>query len=236
MHQYGTWMATASNCVTQQFIYDGTNLNAVAPWTPDTRPFTANALDDEADGNVCNVSTLWTWVNQGSATCVENNGQLILSIAAASGVSIHNLQQSVPSAPYTFDTKVCAANLGNGNIVDIGFSDGTKYETVVLQNTGGTNNPIAIGVSKYTNSTTFSSSPYALVAKSECAYVRVLNDNTNIKFLWSPTGAPNSYAQMFSEAKGAFLTTAPTKVIVGVDANNASFAAQVVLDWFRRTQ
>src|SRR6266568_1343847 len=39
MKQYSTWMSSPSNRVIQQFIYDGTNLNAVNIWTGDTRPF-----------------------------------------------------------------------------------------------------------------------------------------------------------------------------------------------------
>ncbi len=233
MHQYGTWMATASNCSTQAFQYDGTNLNATPAWTPDTRPFTANAMDDEFDSNALNTS-LWTWGNQGTSTFTVQNGIGVFTNQDGNNAdAVRAITQPVPaSTPWTVTTKVAvaSANTGCNKYNGIFLSDGTHQEsygpTYPNANQGMLLYAIQIGSAFVSTNLSLSVSGWV--------YLRAQDDGTNVKYSYSPDGV--NWVQQYSEARGSFFTTKPTLVGVMMNATQTTCVQSMSVDWFRRTQ
>lgn len=229
-------------------VYDVVNPCNSRPKAPagiDGLPCSPKAMDDEftytfgapGDAN----SPFWPWTNQNSATATLTNGVLALSSPSRGSTVTDNLNclfQAVPTAPYTFVAAVSYINVVNSTQSNGGtgmfFTDGTKLESIGVQSLNSANNG-KLMVTKWTNTTTFSSNPVVSAQETtlnQYIYFKLQNDSTNIIFSSSMDGV--SYVTQFSEAKGAFLSTAPTKV--GFCVDNSTGASVFDIDYFRRTQ
>lgn len=237
MKQYGTWMAALSQCITQRFAYDGTNLNSIREsYIADIRPITANAMDDEFDGNVLNTTTPpWVWNNQGTATATVTLG--VLNLTNPSGATNQRgISQTAPATPYTFTAKI-------GSNVSVPFGEcglflresaTSKLEDLVVQNEG---TPVsAMVVQRWTNNTTRS-----VVSRESDGYgfgypiyYRIQADGTNLNYSVSSDGLV--WTQIYTELKAAFFTTAPDQIGINSNAFGGTVPFTCSVDWFRRTQ
>ena len=243
---------------------DTTSLTA-SPWSPTNQPIAAGmpagvdlpqdppkALDDLFKES--SLSGQWTWANQGTSTVALSNGSLLLTPQDANAAfSLHYLYQPAPVAPWTVTAKLAVIDTGstsNGGSRSGGLaiSDGTKiiaFGPLIGNNSDG---HINILVQKYANPTTWSSDaliqPVVTGATSLQAFVssdvtglkywRIQDDGTNLKFSISYDNV--QWTQVYTEARGAFLSTGPTQV--GIFSQATYLVANIVgrFDWFQQTQ
>lgn len=194
---------------------------------------TQKETDDDFNETGSSSLTLdprWVKANFGTSTVALSGGYFSLNSTQAANV-LRVLHQTVPAAPYTFTSQVCmvvAATNSSGGGLEL--DDGTKYTHM---NYAYNNGAFSIYVNKWTNTTTFSSTQVVqTVMPSTCIYLRVANDNTNVIYSWSPDGT--IWTQLFSEAKGAFFTTAPTNV--GYALEDAGANVTLSSKFFHQTQ
>lgn len=236
MHQYTNWMASPSNCVTQTFAYDGTNLNAINPWTPETRAFTANAMDDEFDGNT--LSNLWTWTNQGTSTAVPSQGVLAIKPqqGGAGTFAQRLLCQATPTAPYTFVAQFQFEPYFTGTtgfiLGGIGLSDGTKSETIGLKYRTTASDNVLENNTWATNASAPTEVKAFYPPQWGPIWLAIQNDNTNNNYMYSFDGV--NYATFATEAKAAFLTA--TKICLFGDVTETNPNITISVKHFRRTQ
>jgi len=235
MKQYDTWMATPSNCSIQDFRYDGTNLLATARWTPETRPFTSNAMDDEFDGAA--ISGLWSGVNAGTSTFTVANGVLSFKpqTGGAGTFAARMTCQNLPSAPFTFVAKINfnGSFVGASNFVlgGLAVTDGTKSEFIGSKFTSG-----GVAQLDFSQISTLAGTPteHVVSIPTNAQWFAIQNDNTNQNFMYSTTGMPNDYVTYATEAKTAFQTA--TKVCFFGDVTETTQNLTISASYFRRTQ
>lgn len=138
----------------------------------------------------------------------------------ASSDQVRALLTAVPGAtPWSLTARLRLTAYPAGNRKGgLYISDGTKLMCVERSMTASD----AVRVSKYTNSTTFSTSS-SFVVPSAWEYYRIRNDGTKLYFDMGRDG--KSYTQLFNENVGTFLT--PTLIGLGFDANTGGTASNL---------
>ena len=198
----------------------------------DVQPATAGTIDDEFNGS--SLSGSWTWVNQGGGTATIAGSRLGLVAPNNSGQSYRYIYKAAPSTPWrvTMQMQVLGIDQNYWNC-GLLISDGTKL--MVVGGSGNVSNIGTIGVQEWTSTTAFSASVGAAYWNpGGIVYVSVEDDGTNLTFWTSPDGI--HFTQLYQAARGAFLSTGPTRVGIGVDMENNTSGSSLLLvsDWFRR--
>lgn len=223
-----------------EVLESGTVLEA-PPWLqnhPDSRPATADSLDDEFDGATLNTSTKWTWVNQGSATATLKNSALILKAPAGSGNNMRMVVQTPPSPTYRISTKdirgadTPKANPNGG----LCLRDSSGGKCIKFGLTGQSTGWWKLKVDRMTNFSTFSVEAWASVENDNWAeggapiYLRITNDGTNLNFSASNDGV--NWLQVWTETIATFIS-AVDQVGLYSEANNATYDHYKVFQYFR---
>lgn len=177
-----------------------------------------------------------TWVNQGSATSGEATGYFWLKHAkqGAAATDVHMLVKSIGA-----NTKLTTVQLSNvfENFNRAGLvlreSATGKFLFLGVHKDAGQANLVV--VDRWTNATTYSatqkSQPIHPSVFSGGSILRVEYDLTNLKFYVSADGV-NFDEEIYSEAKNAFLTTAPDEWGVAIDVNSTGRGvATTVISW-----
>jgi hypothetical protein len=208
----------------------------------DLTPGSPNALDDEFAST--SLSGSWTQTNVGSTVFTEANSFLTFAAPTNSGDSIRQLWKATPSAPYEFEAKLlveqyngstsgyhlagfCLNDSGTGKIIS--FAPGFRADNA---NTGMS--VIYWNSQTSFNSYAYSATPFGQDSFHRWMYIKVKNDNTNLIFSGSYSGASGSFTTLFTVAKGAFLTTID-RIGICADVNDTSNVTTAVFDFFRRT-
>lgn len=150
-------------------------------------------------------NTLFSWVNQGSATLSTNGGALLLS-ATASGVQDVKLRvMTAPATPYTF-TALVQVVLNGTDFATAGVAfreSGTGRLHVAGPIVNGTRQEMISA--KYFTPTSFSAN-YTVqrVQPSATWWLRLTDDGTNRIVSWSPDGL--NFIQINSVSRTDFLT------------------------------
>lgn len=204
--------------------------------TPDWPPASPGSLDDEFTSGSLGGS--WTWVNQGSATASVNNSHVHLRIPAASGDNERGIFQTLPSPTWEVTAKVSVIGIpANFMLGGLALYDGTKIMIFGYGMNTGASSDVGLVVTTQTSVTssfTFVAGPnFKTIAPF--VYLRIKDDNTNLTFSFSFTGADNSFKQYYQAGRTAFFGSGPTKVGLAGESNNASNDLVIGSDWFRRT-
>ena len=202
----------------------------------DTPPASGHADNDEFDDG--SIDADWGWINQVSATAVESSDTKAITMAPGSitaGHSLHILERTAPTAPYTF---VMKASVGgqqlNYSTVGVCFRESATGKVMMLGvdfTTAGLN----IVVIKSTNPTTYSSTPVSLPLGETVGspiYFKLENDDTTLFF---SVGDGVAWHHIFSEAKATHFTTAPDRVGMVMNQEGAARVVQIqgVFHWSR---
>lgn len=203
--------------------------------TPDTHRYNASDQDDEFEGNVLDVTTLWTWVNQNTAQALlSGQGQLNFISDLTTGI---NLLAQPHTGPARYRCKLAGLVTTNFNLGGLAFRNSGNgrilcFDCIRVSST--------MAGSYFTNATTYNSDFYGLGARSAYAwgdrafcYYELEDDGTNIIGRASATGHDGTFEQLFSVTRAAFIGT-PDQICLASSAQNTSVAAQIRFDWFRR--
>jgi hypothetical protein len=213
-----------------------------------TAPATAGSLDDEFPGSSLNISTRWTWANQGTATATVSKSILTLSDTPQGSGSniIRYIYQIAPATPWQVTT---------GPLVLTEVVSNFSAGGIVIQD-GGTNRAILFGpqfavvnggeslvIAQYTDLNTVSSAPWvSTYAFAKSRYLQFKDDGVNHTFYVSEDGI--NFYQVWQQSRTAWLTTS-NRIGLSVypDANSSAGTSttlpvqniSVSFDWFRRT-
>lgn len=175
----------------------------------------------------------WSFNNQGSSTATQQtNGVLTLnSPSNGAADSIRSYEIAAPGTPwkriFRFRPFIGAQNFNGAGLLLRESSSGKIIAYNFQYDDTGTLNsqrPLRwLRVSYYTNTTTFNATlfqTHAAIHQPE-AMLRLGDDGTTITFEHSNDEGV-TWFQDYSEARGAHFTTAPNKVGLAVNPNNAS--------------
>lgn len=208
------------------FYNNGFNLvrysgSAWVPWGP-IFPFTAPSL-----------SAPTTWVNQGGASVDTTYGGIYLTAPAGAGDNIRARVKTAPATPYV----VTAAFLMNYPAVNypsagLLFRDSASGKIATLS-FGASATYYSLGVSKFTNATTFSAN-YAAVAWWSAfgvVWLRIADNGTNRICSYSADG--QHWQALHTVGRTDFLTA--DQVGFYANANNATYPADMTLLSWKET-
>lgn len=215
------------------------------PCGVDGPPLTPAALDDEmmqTFGAPADVNDpFWTWVNQGSATATWSNGAIILTADTTASLNMEMLQDTLPTAPYTFITYVDLLSAGPTTpICVLGFRESStnKMATALIYSAGArdsTADNFVVGAYNWTSNTANSAVHY-YPSPANAFYLKIQNDGSgNLNFWYSPSGDGINYIKVATETVTTAFTTAPNQLVIGV-GSTATVAPSCTFDYVRRTQ
>lgn len=182
---YGTYASLPATCtvgdtyVTSNSIYTFV-ATATNTWTPFYR---GREVTIPVDGD-------FAWINQGSATVTSTSGNIILYAPAGASNSCRIRKKTAPATPYTIEAGF-EVFYGSGNFAEAGLvfrqsSDGKLSNFYTIQPGQ------SMGVSKWTNETTFSAgytlSPAPPGAIGQVIWMQITDNGTNRVCTWSPDG------------------------------------------------
>jgi hypothetical protein len=179
-------------------------------------------------------------VNQGTSTATQSGSLLVLTPQIVGGSdNLVLITQAAPATPWQATAKVGFRIKGSTNAqAGIAVYDGTK---VIVFSVGIVNLVAKLAVNRYTNVSTFSSTPFSLTVASTNAfvpighwvYLAIKDDGTNLVYTLYVDGVQSFIA--LTESRTAFMAGAPTKVGLLAEFTSASEVGWGVFDWFRRT-
>lgn len=174
----------------------------------------------------------FAWRNQGSATITTRTKSLFLYSPAGSG-NIRGREIDAPSAPWSVSIGFIPSLHGqNYQQCGLYVGDGTKLETA---NVSYSSQPNCLGVTRWNSATSYASSIIAPnMAQMPCPmWLKVYDDNTNIKWYWSVNGI--DWIQLTSNSRTAWLSSV-SKVGFWVDPENGNYGAGILLvSWSQGT-
>lgn len=170
-----------------------------------------------------------TAYNTGAAwTCTDGAGEFRVVITGTT-INIRGIQKATPMAPYSKTACIrptTSLPTTNSMGVGIGWTDGTKHESIMWQRTAGDS---AIVVIKGTNSTTISSTASSLSTASMQGAIcfRLQESGGNMLLDWSQDG--DLWINAFTEATGTFLTPTTYGPIAYISQNTGSAYASALV-------
>lgn len=224
------------------------------PWEGplDPEPGSPDAMDDEFNDESFDTS-LWTWLNQDSATATENNttlGHLLLATPSGANDEYHGIYQTLPGGTWRFRTKMFA-QMAAGNWCQSGIfvrraANDKAYVFGPLWSSGA---GMYIQTSNAFTTGSFGSAPYSVSLTSsnghnQYFYLDIEFNGTNLIFrwaaqpqaMWNPflsTMTP-TFTTALTVAPGTFLGGNPDQIGLMVGAWSSASFANAYYDWFRR--
>jgi hypothetical protein len=190
------------------FIYTG------SLWQPFAYGF---ACTEPVDGD-------FSWVSQGSASTNTTNGGIYLHCAPDSANTYKMRVKSAPTAPYTFTIMfvpmIPTANYAIVAVILRESSSGRFNRITLLQESGVQH----IGVGRNTDPPTEAAGQDIswMMQGLQPVFYRVVNDNTNLAFSWSPDGYHWQQLQA-AESKTGFMSSGPDQIGFSVNPRNGSY-------------
>ena len=160
---------------------------------------------------------LSTWVNQGTATVADTPVGLSITSPGQSGNSLRMLTKAAPTAPYTIT--VLVANNGtfeNYNSAGIGWSDGTKIETI---NIGFTTGAWSLEITRWNSVTSFNTQDLIAAAPPTPVWFQISDDGTTVYFRYSVDGYNFVTLYKTTKAAGFLGSSGYSNIIFEVNRN-----------------
>jgi hypothetical protein len=203
----------------------------------DTPKFT---ITSPATGLLVAVTDL-TWVNQGSATAVDRDGKILLTVPADAGDQFRGLFISAPTAPY--EIVMAWSHLGacggtaavspfpQSELVFRESSTGKMSSIVCMPRDGTLVRPTRLQVKHMTDNTTFSSSVFLQEWQfgQGPIWCKIADDNANLIFSVGPNG--QDWIQVASVSRTVHMAGAPNQIGFGCNpsADSTNSIMQEVL-------
>lgn len=172
----------------------------------------------------------YSWVNQGSATVVDNSGSVYLTAPAGAGYNVRMRVKSAPSTPYTIIAGLLPyIELQATHYVGIGFRESSSGKLIVVGPTYNT--APRVQVAKYNSATSFSSAVgWKNWTIPRVVFMKLTDNGTTITLSYSLDGI--NWVSGLSEARGTFFSTAPDQCFLFAESNHASaYAAASFFSW-----
>lgn len=213
------------------------------PLSPDSKPGTPNAMDDEFEGT--SLAGIWSWVQQNSASVMFGNGTVALIGQVVATNTINAVMQALPGGgAWRFRAKAALSNIGlnhfcapitliesgTGLVAALGLFNNGGYNLIVATGSlsaGYTAVPFNAGVNGYFPET-------ILGVASKWIYWEVELAAGTLHYRVSNTGLDNSFLEIYSVAMTSEFTTACDTIGFSARGDNASIPPICMLDWFRR--
>lgn len=183
-------------------------------------------------GPVCTITTppdmtggSWAWLNQGSSTLAWNNNTNFFSWQNNAATIIRGKEVAAPAGAYTWTSgSIVFARPGSNSTHGIYLRRASTGRLMTLMINGATT--FQYFINKYTNATTWSSTPatltFSALAPNLPVFFKYVTDTTNHTFYVSWDYMANWY-QLFTETVTTWFTTgAPDLIGYGTDALNAT--------------
>jgi hypothetical protein len=199
-------------------------------------------------GPVCQVTvpplTGWTFDNQGASTLDTTFGYPYGHFPISSATNTRMLYRTAPATPYSITALISASASpstppNTDQAYTFGFRDGAGKIEVFMIGTAVSN--YSILVTRWTNSTTFTSNPYLLDTTGITVSIfgviagppiwKIVDDGTNITYNISVDCA-NHFQQVYTELRTAFFAAGPTQVGFGAYTSTAGFDV-ALLSWLQ---
>jgi hypothetical protein len=202
---------------------------------PDDPPAVADAMDDEFVAGPLNAR--WAWRNQGTAAAVFAYDRVSITAPTNAGDSWRIIEQVLPAGTGRYRAKLAGISekwdqnyWGTGLVL---VESGTGKLIRFGPDYSGS---VRIGVQRWNSVTSFSVDSFSR-GNLEPIDLRELHYEveftaTQIIFRLSASGI--LYTEWYRENKNAFFTTAPDRIGIGVNTNNATWRATIAADYFRR--
>ena len=163
----------------------------------------------------------FTWVNQGGATATDQDGTILLHAPTAAGENIRALTLSAPSAPYVYIAAIQGLGIREGiPNFGISFRQSSSGKFVMMHVIVDGSACKRLAVYRMASATSFNSTvfgPESLMHVGKYLWLKIEDDNTNIKFYYGFDGI--EWIQIYSESRTAYLlTTGPNQI--GFEVNN----------------
>ncbi len=182
-----------------------------------------------------------TWVNQGSATAVDRDGKILLTVPADAGDQFRGLFISAPAAPYSIvmawshlgacGGTAAASPFPQSELVFRESSTGKMASIVFMPRDGTLVRPTRLQVKYMTDNTTFSSSVFLQEWQfgQGPIWCKIEDNNTNLIFYVSPNG--QDWLQIASVGRTAHMAGAPNQIGFGCNpsADSTNSIMQEVL-------
>jgi len=177
----------------------------------------------------------WTWVNQGTATAVDEADSIYFATQTASGNNARALVRAAPATPYV--VTACfypLLTLVNSNSVGLCFresSTGKLVSWVWTTNGAGTPSPILLA-GKYASPTVYSANyqTYAPGIWGAPIWLRIADNGTNRLMGWSTDG--RHWIDYHTIGRTDFLTGGADQVGLFAEAVNLSYSpAMNLVSW-----
>jgi hypothetical protein len=171
-----------------------------------------------------------TWVNQGTATASDLYGGIFMSTTNTGATdSLKILVKSAPATPWTFTvlylvdgaginfitTGICLRESGTGKLINWGYCYNGGWTSLVT---------------RFTNPTTFSSTPLTNNLGTPYIFYRVTDNGTNLIYSASLNGQDFSNI-VLTEPRTAFMAGGPNQAGIMLDMNGARTATLLCLSW-----
>lgn len=177
----------------------------------------------------------FTWDNQGSAAATDQGGAIYLTCPNNNGESIHALYKAV-STPHTITacfsaplfSSISAANATPGFGLLHRVSGGGLRLFGIRWRQSSSVHPV-YRIDSWTSSTSSSSlgTPTVIGPTQNVFWLRLVDDNTNRKFLISVDGV--NFVQILSETRSTFITATQGGFFLDPNINGSTFDSQVML-------
>lgn len=177
-----------------------------------------------------------TWINQGSATASNPNGNLLLTAPANATDSIRMLVKSLPATPYTFtigyvidswtlpatlNTGICIRDSSSGRLIQWGTvaTSGVAY---------------GIYVQYWNSATSWSSAPKSssmngTLGLSSVFFYRITDDGTNLTFSFSISG--QTFTTFYGPVSRTAWLSSPNQIGIMADSANNQAVPMFVYYW-----
>lgn len=144
-----------------------------------------------------------TWRNQGTASVADTLAGLTIS-DVSSGFNIRARTKAVPATPYTYTALVAISGYVNNNYCGLCWTDGTKFHTFGLDESGGS---WILFVCKANTASSFNANDTTSgTGAPPFIWLQMTDDGTNVIFKYSTDGV--NFMTLQSTAKAAaFLGT-----------------------------
>jgi hypothetical protein len=174
----------------------------------------------------------WSWFNQGSATIDTSKGGSFIYSTANATTNVHFRAKSLASFPisdpYMYTAGFLPLLTDNNNVAaGIGVRESATGKFIYFSwghdSTSFGKGDLALSIDKFNSPTSFNSN-YMKINASEFpgryAWLRILDDSTNLNFLFSSDG--KNFDNLFSASRTDFLAGGPNQVLYGVNSNNGN--------------
>ena len=183
--------------------------------------------------------TLFSWINQGTATISTVYGPTILTSPGSAGDDVHLRVQSTPATPY---------NLISAFTPQIDPADNTSCGMVLRDSATGefiffrllfdttsviTKSDIVFSLDKYDNPTTFNSN-YSVVSagfmRGSIIWLQIIDDGINLSWNYSNDG--QNYINLTTQSRTNFLVSGPNQIGFAINSNTIGDATgMTLLSW-----